>query len=416
MQIYYFLHTQNPTVTDNAEDSVKEEDDESPLLKMFESPSRVKILHALFHAPSEQLSVSELENKTGVHRSTIYRNIDQLVGLGVVNQVQNEEPQTYYTLNYESPISAGLKTIEKATSSDTDVTSADNNYSSEVVEGATRNILGPKQETSLEEGETKSFDSEELSSFNTSPATPATPSDADLNFYRGRFTDIVIGRERSRLVLEAIARLNQDIFGKAELTDSINREIDLIAVTRIIEQLKQFGIVVGVPKIRRSNEEYLRRVPTIIKWLQNLSKSPAELPAGHIVDYLTHFQRSSVHELDPEDIDPIEAYFYSCLAKGILFNKTIPRVHVQTLEPVQDETWPDTYGYQIAVKVDTDYSIYDQTRLEASLEVGCRWIIETAFYDTDIDTTALSDALDVSVATDNDGVSITGEIEPQFKL
>lgn len=90
--------------------------DESPFTKLFETKSRVKILDTLVRYSYEPLTQQELEDFANVHQSSVSRNKNVLLDIGIVEKVGSNPAK--YQLNPNDPRTDLLKQFHREMSSD----------------------------------------------------------------------------------------------------------------------------------------------------------------------------------------------------------------------------------------------------------------------------------------------------------
>lgn len=80
--------------------------EDAPLMSLFGSPARTKILSVFVAERGRDLTVSQLARQAGVSRSSVYNHIDELLELGVVEESRttNDGHSPLYQLNDESEI------------------------------------------------------------------------------------------------------------------------------------------------------------------------------------------------------------------------------------------------------------------------------------------------------------------------
>ncbi len=83
----------------------------SPFVRLFETPSRVKILDLFLRKHYEELTASDVEMLTDVSQSSFHRNIDDLEALGVIEHTGTTGNTNTYRLNKDSDLA---KTVASA--------------------------------------------------------------------------------------------------------------------------------------------------------------------------------------------------------------------------------------------------------------------------------------------------------------
>lgn len=91
--------------------------DESPLMALFSTPARTKILSVLVSEHGRDLSKSEIARQAGVSRSTVYEHIEELLELGVIQHTRTTQggQSPRYQFDDESRIGAALYELEGVT-------------------------------------------------------------------------------------------------------------------------------------------------------------------------------------------------------------------------------------------------------------------------------------------------------------
>lgn len=91
--------------------------DRGPLITLFSGPARVKIIEAFVAERGRDLSVSDVARLSDTARSTVYRHLDDLEELGVIEPTREtgEGHSTRYQLNEDSQIAELLYKLEGVT-------------------------------------------------------------------------------------------------------------------------------------------------------------------------------------------------------------------------------------------------------------------------------------------------------------
>jgi Fe2+ or Zn2+ uptake regulation protein len=89
--------------------------DGTPLMHLFGTPARTRILSVFVDEREFDLSVTEIADQAGVARSTVYDHLDHLVALGVVEQTRETGGGTRYQLNQDSDIAEYLYKLDGVT-------------------------------------------------------------------------------------------------------------------------------------------------------------------------------------------------------------------------------------------------------------------------------------------------------------
>ncbi|EMA45131.1 winged helix-turn-helix domain-containing protein [Halobiforma nitratireducens] len=80
----------------------------SPFVRLFATPSRVKILDLFIRKHYEELTASDVEALADVSRSTFHRNVDELEALGVIEQTGTTGNSKTFKLDKDSELAKTL--------------------------------------------------------------------------------------------------------------------------------------------------------------------------------------------------------------------------------------------------------------------------------------------------------------------
>ena len=86
--------------------------DNAPLMELFGTPARTRLLSVFVDEMEYDLNVSELAEQAGIARSTVYEHLDDLQALDVIEQTRETGNGRRYQLNAESPIAERLHELE----------------------------------------------------------------------------------------------------------------------------------------------------------------------------------------------------------------------------------------------------------------------------------------------------------------
>lgn len=78
--------------------------DDSPFVRLFKSPGRVRMLNVFVSKPYVELSAHEASELAGINTSTFYRNIDELEMIGIVEKTNENK----FELDRDSEIAMKL--------------------------------------------------------------------------------------------------------------------------------------------------------------------------------------------------------------------------------------------------------------------------------------------------------------------
>jgi len=82
---------------------------QEPFVEVLNGEARLKIIAALLDTHHRDVNITELAERSGVARSTIYEHIDDLVELGVVYETREMGSSQMYQINSNSPVVQGVK-------------------------------------------------------------------------------------------------------------------------------------------------------------------------------------------------------------------------------------------------------------------------------------------------------------------
>lgn len=80
----------------------------SPFVRLFATPSRVKILDLFIRKHYEELTASDVEALADVSRSTFHRNVGELQALGVIEQTGTMGNSKTFQLNKDNELAKTL--------------------------------------------------------------------------------------------------------------------------------------------------------------------------------------------------------------------------------------------------------------------------------------------------------------------
>ena len=89
--------------------------DNTPLVELFGTPARTRILSVFVDEREFDLSVTEIADQAGVARSTVYDHLDGLLKLGVVERTRETGGSKRYQLNDDSQIADYLYKLDGVT-------------------------------------------------------------------------------------------------------------------------------------------------------------------------------------------------------------------------------------------------------------------------------------------------------------
>lgn len=91
--------------------------DDAPLMALFGTPARTKLLSVFVAERGRDLSKSEIARQAGVARSTVYDHLNDLVDLGVIEQSRTtgDGYSERFQLDEESDVAEKLYELEGVT-------------------------------------------------------------------------------------------------------------------------------------------------------------------------------------------------------------------------------------------------------------------------------------------------------------
>ena len=91
--------------------------EDAPLMALFGTPAKTKILSVFVAERGRDLSKSEIARQAGVARSTVYAYLDEFLALGVIEETRTTRAghSTRYELDEESEIAETLYELEGLT-------------------------------------------------------------------------------------------------------------------------------------------------------------------------------------------------------------------------------------------------------------------------------------------------------------
>ena len=91
--------------------------DRGPLISLFSGPARTKIIEAFVSERGRDLAISDIARLSDVARSSVYRHIDELEELGVIEKTRTmgDGHSKRYQLNDDSEIAELLYKLEGVT-------------------------------------------------------------------------------------------------------------------------------------------------------------------------------------------------------------------------------------------------------------------------------------------------------------
>jgi len=87
----------------------------TPLVVLFGTPARTKIVAALLGEGGRDCNTSDIARLAGVARSTVYDHIDDLEALGIVERTRTVGPSQMYRIDRNNEIVRHIEAIEGLT-------------------------------------------------------------------------------------------------------------------------------------------------------------------------------------------------------------------------------------------------------------------------------------------------------------
>lgn len=84
----------------------------SALTQLFGETPKVKIIAALLSESDTELSVSEIADLAGIHRTTVYDHLEELGQLGVVDETRKVAGSQMYRINRDSSVAEDVAQLE----------------------------------------------------------------------------------------------------------------------------------------------------------------------------------------------------------------------------------------------------------------------------------------------------------------
>ena len=94
-----------------SENETEERTADEPFVEVLHGRARMKIIAAFLDTHHRDIHITELSDRSGVARSTIYDHIDELVEHGVVTETREMGDMQMYQINAESEVVEGVKLL-----------------------------------------------------------------------------------------------------------------------------------------------------------------------------------------------------------------------------------------------------------------------------------------------------------------
>lgn len=86
--------------------------DDAPLMALFGTPAKTKLLSVFVAEKGRDLSKSEIARQAGVARSTVYDHLDGLEALGIVEQTRTIGDSPMYQIVHQSELVQHVAAVE----------------------------------------------------------------------------------------------------------------------------------------------------------------------------------------------------------------------------------------------------------------------------------------------------------------
>lgn len=86
--------------------------DDAALGKLFGTTPKVKIITALLGESDHDLNVSQIAELAGIHRTTVYDHLDDLVDLGVIEETRTVGGSRMYRIDRDSTVAEDVAQLE----------------------------------------------------------------------------------------------------------------------------------------------------------------------------------------------------------------------------------------------------------------------------------------------------------------
>lgn len=90
---------------------MKAREPEEPFVEILDGTGRLKIIGAMLGTEARDINITEISDRSGVARSTVYEHIDTLVEMGIIMETREIGGSKMYQLNSSSPIVEGVKQL-----------------------------------------------------------------------------------------------------------------------------------------------------------------------------------------------------------------------------------------------------------------------------------------------------------------
>lgn len=86
--------------------------EDSALTQLFGNNPKVKIIAALLSENDRDITVTDISELAGLHRTTMYDHLDDLVDLGVVEKTREVRGSPMYRINRDSNVAEDIAQLE----------------------------------------------------------------------------------------------------------------------------------------------------------------------------------------------------------------------------------------------------------------------------------------------------------------
>lgn len=295
-----------------------EYDSTSPIVDIFGSKGKVRILDSLVQSTGESKNPQELAEMADLNPSTVYRNLPDLVKMGIVVELPKQDSSDEYIINTNSEVTNLLISIRGDTSKHQEPKSAVSG-----LEGKLQPPIQDEEETDLFSCYFAGVSQE----FGRSPVT--------------------------QKLYEAIKHFDSSVFTKSIIAEETGSEVHSLSANHTFDRLKRWGVIFGVPKLSRRDHENLARYDPVINFIDHPFQSFWKRDkANRAIKYLSNriCDDDFVPTLWNQEsvIDSKEAVVFAEVSE--YSNIEQPEVTFDWFGHVENQVW-DLRGYRIKGRI-----------------------------------------------------------------
>jgi len=82
-----------------------------PFVEVLDGEARLKILASMLDTHQRDISITQISERSGVARSTIYEHIDELVKLELIHETRVMGTSQMYQINSQNPVFDVIKSL-----------------------------------------------------------------------------------------------------------------------------------------------------------------------------------------------------------------------------------------------------------------------------------------------------------------